>query len=346
MAIVQREFYGPAPTDADILYGAIRGAVRTLDDPHTVFVDPIEARRFEEDLNGSFEGIGATIEKRNDLIMIVAPLPDTPADRAGLRAGDTILAVDGESVQGVDLWEAILKIRGPRGENVTLTILRDSRPAPFEVVIRRDRIDIPTVSTRTITQDDMTIGYIKLYSFNHNVAQPFRQDLRQLMRESPQGVILDLRDNPGGLLHVAVQIASEFIADGLILTERGKDDRRNHPAIEGGVLAGLDAPPVVVLVNRGSASASEIVAGAIQDHQRGVLIGETTFGKGSVQVSRDLRDGSNLRVSIARWFTPQGRQIHGLGLEPDIVVAQTDAEIEAGIDAQLERAVQYLIEFR
>ncbi|RME47539.1 MAG: S41 family peptidase [Chloroflexi bacterium] len=342
--ILRHNFYGPLPNSEEMVRGAIRGVIDTLNDPYTAYAGPAEARLFEESLNGNFEGIGATVEKRDGQIVIVAPLPNTPAERAGLRTGDIILAVDGEPLLDADLWQAVAKIRGPRGTRVTLTVLRPGQSEPFEVTIQRERIEIPVVESRIIRENGAVIAYIKLFRFSNNAPRRFRSELRQLLSENPQGVILDLRDNPGGYLHVAVQIASEFIGEGLILTERGKNEEREHPAQPGGLLTGQNALPLAVLVNRGSASASEIVAGAIQDHHRGVLIGETTFGKGSVQISHDLSDGSNLRVTTARWFTPNGRQIHELGLEPDIAVPRTDEQIDAGVDPQLDRAIQYLLE--
>lgn len=342
--IVQREFYGPLPDQDDLVYGAIQGALETLDDQHTVFVTPIEARLFEESLNGSYEGIGATIEKRDEHVVIVAPLPNTPAERVGLRPGDVILAVDGQSMQDADVWEAVTEIRGARGTSVTLTVSRPDRPAPFDVTVRRERIEIPVVESRIITEGNAPVGYLKLSSFSNNAPSRFRAELRRLLDADPAGIVLDLRDNPGGYLHVAVQIASEFIDEGEILIERNNEGERSHDAQPGGLLTGEDRLPLVVVVNGGSASASEIVAGAIQDHDRGLLVGETTFGKGSVQISRDLSDGSNLRVTTARWFTPAGRQIHGTGLEPDVVVPRTDEQIEADEDPQLERAVQLVLE--
>lgn len=344
--IVQRSFYGPLPADEEMVYAAIRGAIQTLGDRHTTFMNRHEARLFEETLNGSFEGIGATVEQRDGQIVIVAPLPNTPAERAGLRAGDIILKVDGFPLVNVELWEAITRIRGPRGTPVVLTILRAGQPEPFDVTIQRERVEIPTVEARMIHTDGIAIAYVKLFHFSNNAPRQMRRQLRQLLQENPQGVILDLRDNPGGFLHVAVQIASQFIDSGAILIERGKDQDRVHRALSGGLLAGKAGPalPLVVLVNGGSASASEIVAGAIQDHQRGMLIGETTFGKGSVQVSYDLSDGSNLRVTTARWLTPNGRLIHERGLEPDIVVPRTAEQVEAGVDPQLDRAVRFLVE--
>ncbi|MFQ5857958.1 MAG: S41 family peptidase, partial [Anaerolineae bacterium] len=329
--ILHRDHYSPLPSSDEMVYGAIRGAIEALDDPYTTFANPREAQLFEESLSGSFEGIGATVEKRDGRIIIVAPLPKTPAERAGLRTGDVVLEVNGESLLGADVWEAVARIRGPRGTSVTLTISRAGQPDPFDVTIRRDRIELPAVEARVIQENDAPIAYVKLYRFSNSAPRRFRSELRRVMSGKPQGVILDLRDNPGGYLHVAVQIASEFIDEGLILTERGKDGQRPHRAQSGGLLAGENSLPLVVLVNKGSASASEIVAGAIQDHGRGELIGETTFGKGLVQVSHDLSDGSSLRVSTARWFTPDGRQIQELGLEPDIAVPRTDEQIEAGL---------------
>ncbi len=341
--ILRHNFYGPLPNSAEIVRGAIRGVIDTLNDPYTAYAGPAEARLFEESLNGNFEGIGATVEKRDGQIIIVAPLPNTPAEHAGLRTGDIILAVDGEPLLDADLWQAVAKIRGPRGTRVTLTVLRPGQSEPFEVTIQRERIEIPVVESRIIRENGAVIAYLKLFRFSNNAPRRFRSELRQLLSENPQAVILDLRDNPGGYLHVAVQIAGEFIGEGLILTERGKNEDREHPAQPSGLLTGQNALPLAVLVNRGSASASEIVAGAIQDHHRGVLIGETTFGKGSVQISHDLSDGSNLRVTTARWYTPNGRQIHELGLEPDIAVPRTDEQIDAGVDPQLDRAIQYLL---
>lgn len=258
--ILHREFYGPLPDSNDTVYAAIQGAIDTLGDPYTAFANPRQAQLFEDSLNGGFEGIGATVEKRDGRIVIVAPLPNTPAERAGLRAGDVVLSVDGKSLLDVDLWEAIVRIRGPRGTSVTLTLLRSGQSDPIDVTLQRDRIEVPTVESRVIHQDGVTIAYVKLLRFASNAPRQFRDEIRRLMDENPQGVILDLRDNPGGYLYVAVRIASEFIDEGLILTEQGKDGQRPHPAEPGGLLSGSNALPLAVLVNKGSASASKIVA--------------------------------------------------------------------------------------
>ena len=343
--IVRREFYGPLPSTDEMVYGAIRGALSTLGDPHTAFITREEALLAEQDLSGSFEGIGATVDQRNGRIVIIAPLKGTPADKAGLRPGDIILAIDGESLEGVSLLEAVMRIRGPRGTRVVLTIQRPGRPEPFDVTLIRERIEIPTVEGRIIERDGLRIAYVRLFHFNEPAPARFRTTVRRLLRQSPDGVILDLRDNPGGFLHVAIQIADEFIDQGIIVREEGKSGMEQNTARPGGLLADPQLP-LVVLVNGGSASASEILAGAIQDHRRGVLIGETTFGKGSVQISRSLSDGSRVRVTIARWLTPDGRQIHGQGLEPDIFVPLTERDREVGLDPQLDRALEWLADQR
>jgi carboxyl-terminal processing protease len=343
--IVRREFYGPLPSTTEMVYGAIRGALSTLDDPHTAFITREEALLAEQDLSGSFEGIGATVDQRNGQIVIIAPLKGTPAERAGLRPGDIILAIDGESLEGASLLEAVMRIRGPRGTQVVLTIQRPGRSEPFDVTLIRERIEIPTVEGRIIERGGLRIAYVRLFHFNERAPARFRATMRELLRQSPDGVILDLRDNPGGFLHVVLQIADEFFNQGVIVREEGKRGVEQNTARPGGLLTDPQLP-LAVLVNEGSASASEILAGALQDRGRGVLIGETTFGKGSVQISRGLSDGSQVRVTIARWLTPDGRQIHGQGLQPDIFVPLTEQDRETGLDPQLDRALEWLADQR
>ena len=335
--IIEREFYGEVPSPQEMTYGAIRGVVETLDDPHTVFVDPVHAELLNDDLSGSFEGIGAVVEMREGQLVIVSPLKDTPAERAGLRAGDVVTAIDGQSTEGIGLFEAISRIRGRKGTTVRLTIQRPGVEEPFTLEIVRALIEIPTAEGRMLEGE---IATLKLLSFNGRAASAVRSALQRLLAQEPKGLILDLRDNPGGLLPVAVEVASQFIDEGVILTEVGRDGvERAHPTRGGGLATEI---PLVVLVNRGTASAAEIVAGAIQDHERGLLIGERTFGKGSVQITHELDDGSNLRVTTARWLTPKGRQIHGEGLQPDIEVVLTDEDRMQDRDPQLERAVEVL----
>jgi carboxyl-terminal processing protease len=236
------------------------------------------------------------------------------------------------------LMEAISLIRGPAGTTVRLTILRKGVKDPFEVTIVRERIELEIVESRMLDDD---IAYVKLTEFNATATKELKKALRELMAQEPRALIFDLRSNPGGFLQTSVEVASQFLDEGLVLTEKGKGGLERKHTVEGGGLA--TEVPLVVLVNVGSASASEIVAGAIQDSGRGILVGERTFGKGSVQLPHTLSDGSDLRITIARWFTPKEREIQGIGIIPDIEVEMTLEDLEAGHDPQLERAVEYLL---
>lgn len=335
--IVENEFYGRPIDSKELTYGAIRGALSTLEDENTAFITPEHIAIVREDLTGTFEGIGALVEINEDgYLVIVEPLAGKPADLAGLKAGDLVLEVDGVEIRGMNLIEAISLIRGPKGTTVHLTIRRRGVAEPFEVEIVRERIELRTVEYRLL---DGEIGYIKLNEFNSQAPRQLRAALIDLLAENPRGLILDLRDDPGGLVTVAIDVGSEFIAQGIIMSERGKDIDEEYEAQGGGLAMEI---PLVVLVNGGSASASEIVAGAIQDYGRGILIGERTVGKGSVQVQHQLSDGSGLRITIAHWFTPHGRLIEGEGLIPDVEVYITDEDLASGLDPQLELAIDYL----
>jgi carboxyl-terminal processing protease len=260
-----------------------------------------------------------------------------PADLAGLRAGDVVIGVDGESVVGMSLDEVIALIRGPEGSEVDLEIRREGREQPFEVTITRERINIPVIQSEMLEE---RIAYVRLTSFNRNAEPQLRDALDQLLAENPQGLILDLRDNPGGFLDQSIAVADIFLEDGVVLFERSETlDIHETYRSDNGDLA--EEIPLVVLINAGSASASEIVAGAIQDRSRGVLIGETTFGKGSVQQSHTLSDGSELRVTIARWYTPDDASIDGEGIVPDIEI-ETPEDLGGDEDVQLQRAIDYL----
>jgi carboxyl-terminal processing protease len=287
-------------------------------------------------MTGSFEGIGATVRMRSDgNLEIVQPLPDQPAIEADLRAGDVILEVDGVTVQGMNTYEAIALIRGPAGTKVGLLVQRDDTE-PFLVEITRARIELPVVESEFLTDD---IAYVRLNGFGETSTDELREELRTLLDSDPRALIFDLRGNPGGYLNAAVEIASQFVNEGPILIERFRDGTdRTYPASRGGLALDI---PLVVLIDGGTASASEIVAGAIQDTNRGILIGTKTLGKGSVQLVNTLSDGSQLRVTTARWFTPNNREIHGRGLEPDIEVTITDEDIDQDRDPQLERAIDY-----
>jgi len=343
MALLRENFYGDVPEGDELTYAAVRGLLLALDDPFTSFADPEMTRFFQEDLQGEIEGIGAMVRmnEKGELV-IVTPIPNTPAEAAGLQAGDIVVAVDGRRIQGMTLFEAVSLIRGPRGTKVRLSIRRGTQE-PFEVEIVRARIEIPTVSSRIIEEPGRPkLGYLKLNDFNAKATDQVRQELARFREEGVEGLIFDLRNNPGGLLRVSIDVASQFIEqDQVVLVERGKRGERRYRAGPDGLW--LDRP-LVVLINEGSASASEIVAGAIQDYKRGPLVGTTTFGKGSIQSPYTLRDGSSLRVTTALWFTPNGRQIHNQGIEPDVVVELSPQEQEQGQDPQLERAVELLVE--
>jgi carboxyl-terminal processing protease len=339
MGHLQDDYYGEVPGGQELEYAAIRGVVNSLGDDFTSFLTPAEADAFDEMMDGSFEGIGAQVDKDEATggIRIVDVYENQPAARAGIRRNDVILEVDGQDITALSLNEAIARIRGPRGTDVTLTLLRPPAEEPIEVVVTRERIQLPLITSKRLAND---IVYVKLDEFSAPAAGKMKEALTALLRDDPAGLILDLRGNPGGLLDVAVEIGSQFVGEGDILSERFADGTaRNYPAEPGGLATSI---PLAVLVDEGSASASEIIAGAIQDTGRGPLIGTQTFGKGSVQLPIMLSDGSMLRVTRARWFTPEGRAIHGTGLVPNIVVERSDADRTAGRDPQLDRAIRYL----
>ena len=338
--LVQQSFYGELPDMQELTYAAIRGSLSALDDEYTYFVEPEIAAMQAEDASGEFQGIGAWVDMDEEgKPELVGIFENGPAERAGLLAGDRVLAVDGVSVVGGTLYEAIGLIRGPEGTEVTLHIEREGVSEPFEVTVTRARLEIPTIEAEM--RDD-GIGSIRLYDFQTVVASKrVEENLEELLSQEPQGIIFDLRGNPGGLLTQAIDVADLFLDDGTILIERWNDGSERTPeARPGDVGEGI---PLVVLVDRGTASASEIVAGALQDQERAILIGETTFGKGVVQLVLTLSDDSELTVTSAQWFTPNRRAIHGEGLAPDIEVPWPEEGVEPGSDPQLERAVEYLL---
>jgi carboxyl-terminal processing protease len=337
--LIVKEFDGELPSETELIYRAINGSLDTLSDEHTRFIPPDTAARMREDLQGSFEGIGAFVRMAEDgHLQIVRPIAGQPAALAGLLAEDIILAVDGVTIKGMTIDEAISLVRGPRGTSVTLSIARAGLEDPFEVTIVRQLIEIPTVEAEMLPE---SIAYVRLTQFNSLASQQLQNTVSELLAQRPQALIFDLRDNPGGFLDQAVAVADIFLPEGVVLYERnmrGLDEtfqsRTNHPAEE---------IPLVVLVNAGSASASELVAGAIQDRSRGILIGETTFGKGSVQQTRQLSDGSELRVTIARWYTPNDRSIDQVGIIPDIEISPSPLEFGGPDDTQLQRAIEYIL---
>ncbi len=341
--LLYRDFYGKMPDPTEMTYNAIRGIVNGLGDRNTSFMTPQEAEMFRTVLQGSFEGIGARVEWDADFhtLRITEPFENQPAWQAGLRRGDLVLKVDDTDIRNTNLSDAVAKIRGPRGSKVRLTVVRENKiDQPFEVEITRDRIETPTISTDTLGKDK-EIAYVRLYTFNQNAGQLVRQAVEDAVQHEPRALIFDLRGNSGGLLSQAVAVSSVFLpADHIVLFERFSDGKTETYKTEGKAVA--TEIPLVVLVNEGSASASEIVAGALQDEQRATLIGVTTYGKGSVQLPHTMSNGAIMRVTIAHWFTPKDRTIEGKGLEPDQVVQLTDEQRKSGADPQLEAAVNYL----
>lgn len=322
----------------DMVYGAIKGMVSALDDPYTDFMTPQETVQFNESLEGTLEGIGAELTVKDKKLTIVSPLRKSPAERAGLLSGDIIYKIEGKPTDDMGVAEAITKIRGKKGTTVTLTIIRAKLEKPFDVTIVRDSIDIKSVTEEKL---DNGIVYLAVNQFNEKTNEEFSKYIADLIINEPKGLIIDLRYNGGGYLDIAVQLLSYLLpkdTPAVIIKERGKkDDTRltnGNPKL-------LNVP-LVVIVNDSSASASEIMAGAIQDQKRGVILGIKTFGKGSVQEVEKFSDGSSLKLTIAKWFTPLGRTINHEGLTPDIFVEIKEEDIKNEYDRQKEEAIKYL----
>ncbi|GAB4441212.1 MAG: S41 family peptidase [Anaerolineae bacterium] len=337
---VNEQFYGGIPADANTTYGAIRGSLSTLNDPYTIFLEPEPAAKEKAQLEGQFGGIGAFVQQNEAGEIVLNPMREQPAEQAGLQDGDVLIAVDGvDLTPEMTVDDVVNKIRGEVGTPVTLTVRREGNNDPIDLVVTRAIIETPSADWRVLEQDP-TIGYIQLTAFTERSNAEIIQALTELQEQGAESYVLDLRGNGGGLLDAAVDIASQFLGDGVVVRE----DRQNEGEREYGVRSGgklLDAP-LVVLVNGGTASASEIVAGALQDYDRATLIGEKTFGKGSVQLIYELSDKSRLHVTVAKWFTPNRNQIDGAGLAPDVEVLFTEEDHANQRDPQLERAIEYL----
>lgn len=326
-----------------MVFGAIEGMVKSVGDPFTVFLKAEESKRLQEDISGEFAGVGIEIGLRDDVLTVIAPLKDTPADRAGIIAGDKILKIDGESTDGIALDEAVSKIRGRRGTKVILIVSRkkDGNEETREFEIIRERIKIPTVKWSKI---EPNIGHIQLFSFNQNAKAEFDKALNELKKQgADQRIILDLRNNPGGLLDLAIEVSGYFLDSGsvVVIEDFGNGQRDELKSRTDGTLKNAK---VVVLINKGSASASEIVAGALHDNRGVKLIGEKTFGKGSVQQVEELRFKTALKITVAKWLTPKGRSISDEGIEPDIKIERTEEDIKQDRDPQLDRAIEIVKE--
>lgn len=319
------------------VWGAISGMVKALGDPHTVFMPPQDTKQFQEDLKGEFGGIGAELSIRKNVLTVITPLKNSPAEKAGLRSGDKIFKVDDKLTADLTLEESVRLIRGPKGTQVKLTILRDSDETK-EITITRDTIVIPTIETKELGDD---IFYIHLMNFNESSTNAFRRAVLEFLNSGNKKLALDLRGNAGGFLSAAVDIASWFLPAGEVVAREkfadGSED--DYRSIGRRVLEDV---PVVVLINQGSASASEILAGALRDNRGVKLIGEKSFGKGSVQELVNLKGGASLKVTIAKWLTPKGITIENAGLEPDIKVEMKKEAVDAGQDPQLDKALEVL----
>lgn len=328
-----------ASVDVYFAYSAISSSLDALGDVHTSYMDPDQFVQANIPLQGDYEGIGAWVDPDGEYLTIVSPMPGSPAEDAGLQPGDEVIKVDGEDMTGTDGNLVIRRVLGPAGSDVILTIRREGTPELFDVTITRGRITIPSVDGRIL--ENTNIAYVQLFTFGQDTTDDLRDITSELLENNPDGMILDLRNNGGGFLNTAIGISSEFIADGVVMYERYGDGEEDvFEARSGGLTTDI---PLVVLINGGSASASEIVAGAIQDYARGPLVGTTSFGKGSVQnwVPLDDEHGA-VRVTIARWYTPDNRLIHEVGLEPDFVVEITEDDIENERDPQLDKAIELL----
>ena len=337
---VEQQFYGEIPEDPTTTYGAIKGALASLNDPYTIFIEPEPAAQEKAQLEGQFGGIGAFVQRDESGRVILDPMRDQPAEKAGLRKDDVLIAVDSVTILPEMTTDAIvLLIRGEVGTEVVLTVERAGVEEPLEIVVERAVIETPSAQWR-ILEEAPDLGYIQLTAFTERSNNELDQAFEELAAQGAEAYILDLRHNGGGLLEAAVDVGSQFLREGVVLREDRKNDgERIYDVRRGG--KALDQP-LVVLVNGGTASASEIVAGALQDYERATLIGEKTFGKGSVQLIYELSDSSRLHVTVAKWFTPNGHAIDGLGLTPDIEALETEEDRANGRDVQLERAISFL----
>ncbi|PIU02205.1 peptidase S41 [Candidatus Shapirobacteria bacterium CG09_land_8_20_14_0_10_49_15] len=316
-----------------MVYGSIEGMVAALNDPYTVFLTPKNNDEAKQRLNGSFEGVGMELGYRDEILAVIAPLPGTPAERAGIRAGDLIIKIEGQETTSVSLPEAVELIRGPAGTAVKLTLLHQNETEFYEVSVVREKIVVPSVE---ISFED-NVAHLALLSFGDRTNQEWLGAVNQIVARRPKGIVLDLRNNTGGYLSGAVFVASEFLTDGVVVQQEFSDGHRENLAVDR--QGKLRDYPLVVLINQGSASAAEIVAGALRDYDRATLVGETSFGKGSVQEAQELPGGAGLHITTARWLLPKGDSIDKQGIEP-IVKIKDDLETET--DEQWEKAKSLL----
>ena len=338
--IVHEEYVDQPVDDLVLMQGAIRGMIEALGDDHSSYMDPKTFQDANESLSGEYEGIGAWVDTTADYLTIISPIPGSPADQAGMAPGDRIIAIDGEDLTGVDAELVRQRVLGPAGSTVVLTVAREGESEPLIFTITRDRIVVKSATGEMLENG---IGYVQITTFGDKTTPELRAALEELMAQNPKGLIIDLRNNGGGYLQTSVEVASEFIGDGVILYEQyGDGERTTYRALKDGQATEI---PLVVLINEGTASASEIVAGAIQDYGRGKLVGVTSYGKGSVQNWVPLTNNQGaVRVTIAKWLTPNERTIHGEGLTPDFEVERSNDDRQADFDPQLDKAIEVLLD--
>ncbi len=337
--VIEDKFVNRSKLDAQkMVYGAINGMLHALGDPYTVFMPPEENKKFSEDMKGEFGGIGAEIGMRKDILTIIAPLEGSPAKAAGLLPQDKVLKVDGKSTDGMSIDEAINLIRGPKGEAVVLNIFRDGWKDAKDFKIIRDTIVIPVIKWQ---MKDNKVAYIQLYHFSENSASEFKKVAQEAISAGAKSVVLDMRGNPGGYLESAVDIISWFVSDNQVVAieDFGNGKKTEYKSVG---YQKLMSYPAALLVDAGSASASEIVAGALRDLRNIKLVGTKTFGKGSVQQVEQMRNGSSLKITVAKWLTPSGKSIMDEGLEPDEKVELTEDDINNNRDPQLDKALEML----
>lgn len=339
-SLVHEEYFDQPLDDETLIRAAINGLLGALEDNHTSYMPPDEFTMYNEEFSGSYTGIGALVEAEEGKLYVVSPYEGSPAEKAGLLPGDEIVRIDETWVSEFeDPLAAVTLVRGPKGEAVELLMRREGKE--FEVSIVRDTI--PLISASGEMRDD-GLGYVRITDFGQTTMEQLRATLAEIMAEEPSGLILDLRGNPGGSLDTAIRVTSEFIGEGTVMIEEWGDGNRTTYEARPGGLATDPALPLVVLVDAGSASASEIVAGAIQDMERGQVLGDVTYGKGTVQNWHDLGEGNGgVRITIARWLTPNGTWVHEKGIQPDVLVELNEADREADRDIQLESAVALLL---
>lgn len=324
--------------DGQLYYGAIYGMVAALDDPHTIFMDPKVAQEFADDLKGEFSGIGAEIGRKNNMLIIIAALPGTPAEYAGLKSGDRILAIDNKDATELSADQAVSLIRGDKGTKVTLSILSKGENTAKDVTITRDKINVPSVSYK----QENNIAIVKISSFNDDTATVFASVVKKILSQNPKGLIIDLRSNPGGYLDKAVDLAGYWLETGQVVVREEFADKSQNLEHKASMGTSLRKFKTVVLVNEGSASASEILAGALQDYNIAEVVGQQTYGKGSVQKLIPLRSDSALKITVAKWLTPLGRSIEPDGITPDQVVEFTLEDYNNDRDPQMDKAIELI----